>query len=379
MKRYGFFGLAAALLLAGCSSLNPFADTPGPKPTELKSIPNALGVKTLWSYSIGKAETYVFQPAVSGNSIFVASKEGELARIDNGQMVWRIKTGKPLSGGVGVDNGLVVVATPKAEVLAFAAANGEPRWTATATSEVLASPAVSGRLVIVRSGDNKLVALDAADGKRKWIYQRSNPPLALRNWAPPVIADRYAFTGFPGGKLVALSLDNGAPIWEGTVASPKGATELERVADVVSVPLLDGRSICGAAYQGRVACFDIGGNGALAWARDISSAPGIGGDLRNIYVSDDKGAVHALDRANGKTLWKQDALSHRRLTAPVAYGSTVVVGDAFGFLHFLNKDTGALVGRYQADSSPIVATPVVLGTAVLVQTSKGGVHAVETQ
>ena len=45
------------------------------------------------------------------------------------------------------------------------------------------------------------------------------------------------FAGFPGGRLVALALANGNVGWDATVALPKGATELERVADISSLPV----------------------------------------------------------------------------------------------------------------------------------------------
>jgi small GTP-binding protein len=85
-----------------------------------------------------------------------------------------------------------------------------------------------------------------------------------------VLVDKYVFAGFPGGKLIAVSADNGAPLWEGTVALPKGATELDRVADVTSVPVIDGRMICAGRFPGAHSCFDLG-NGNLIWSRDISS------------------------------------------------------------------------------------------------------------
>jgi outer membrane protein assembly factor BamB len=116
---------------------------------------------------------------------------------------------------------------------------------------------------------------------------------------------------FSGRQADCRQRDNGAPLWEGTVALPKGATELDRVADVTSAPVIDGRMICAAAFQGRIACFDLG-NGNLIWSRDISSAAGLTIDSRYVYVSDDKGAVHALDKASGASLWKQDKLFLRR-------------------------------------------------------------------
>ncbi|MEF8707777.1 MAG: PQQ-binding-like beta-propeller repeat protein [Candidatus Accumulibacter propinquus] len=87
--------------------------------------------------------------------------------------------------------------------------------------------------------------------------------------------------------------------------------------------------ICAAAFQGRVSCFDLG-SGNLIWARDISSAAGLAIDSRYVYVSDDKGAVHALDKASGASLWKQDKLFLRRLTAPLPLRNLVVVAMCAG-------------------------------------------------
>jgi outer membrane protein assembly factor BamB len=204
----------------------------------------------------------------------------------------------PLSGGVGADPRMLVVGTAKGDVLALSTADGSLLWKAKASSEIVAPPVVSAGLVIVRSVDHRLAAYDSANGKRKWLYQRPSTPLSLRVTASPVVIEKYVFAGFPGGKLIAVSAENGAPLWEGTVALPKGATELDRVADVTSAPVIDGRMICAAAFQGRVACFDLG-NGNLMWSRDISSAAGLAIDSRYVYVADDKGAVHALDKASG--------------------------------------------------------------------------------
>jgi outer membrane protein assembly factor BamB len=52
------------------------------------------------------------------------ARDGTVARFDGGRQVWRISAGQPLSGGVGSDGKLVVVGTPKGEVLAFEAAAG---------------------------------------------------------------------------------------------------------------------------------------------------------------------------------------------------------------------------------------------------------------
>lgn len=372
--------LAVVALLAGCSTLdalNPFSSN-GPKMAELQPIKATAAGRVLWRQSVGKAGLYSFVPAIVGSSVYAAGNSGTVMRIDDGAVAWKIDAGQPLSGGVGTDGRLVVVGTPKGEVLAFAAADGKPLWKARATSEILSPPVIGDGLVIVRSADNRLAAYDAEDGRRKWIYQRPVPALSLRVTSAPVIDGKYVFAGYPGGKLIAVSLANGAAVWKGAVALPKGATELDRVADITSQPIISGRLICAVAYQGRVACFELG-NGAQAWARDMSSAAGLSIDGRSLYVTDDKGAVHALDLASGASLWKQDKLFLRKVSAPVARRGFVVVADVQGVVHFLGRDDGAFVARLTTDGSPVVAPPQLQGSSIVVQTSNGGVFAIEAE
>ncbi|MRD73793.1 outer membrane protein assembly factor BamB [Rhodocyclus tenuis] len=368
--------------LAACStldSINPFASKPlGPKVAELKPFVASAEARVLWREGIGKPGDYVLSPAVVDDSVYVVDRDGVLTRFDGGRKVWRVKVGQTVSGGVGADSRTVVVGTPKGEVLAFSAADGSPLWSARATSEVLAPPVIGDDVVVVRSGDNRLAAFELADGKRRWTFQRPSPALAIRVAAAPLIADRYVFAGFPGGKLVAVSLANGAPVWEGTVAVPKGVTELDRVADITSTPAIDGQEICAAAYQGRVACFDLG-NGSLIWAREMSSSAGLAIDSRYVYVSDDKGAVHALDRNSGASIWKQDRLAQRRLTAPLVRRGLVAVADLQGVVHFLKRDDGAFAARLTTDGNPVVAPLKASAEGVVVQTQGGAIYAIEAQ
>mgnify|MGYP001206704775 CR=1 FL=1 len=378
--------LLAVLLLSGCTTLsesinkiNPWAGKSGPKPTELQAIQPSVAARVRWSVNIGKADAHVFTPAVVGSSVYVAAADGSLARIDDGAVVWNIKAAPALSAGVGSDGRLVVVGTAKGDILAFSAEDGKALWQTKVTSEVLAAPAVSEDGVAVKSGDNRIFLLEIKDGARKWFYQRATPSLFLRSFSGPVFADRFVFAGFPGGKLMALDVRNGAPVWEGTVALPKGATELDRVADVVSLPLFDGGQLCAVAFQGRVACFDLKQGGQVVWARDFSSSTGIAIEGRYLFAADTKGAVHALDRDNGSSVWKQDKLLHRKLSAPAARRNLVAVGDLAGVIHLLRREDGDFAARVETDGTPVLAPVQVLGSGFLVQTTGGTVAAIEAQ
>ncbi len=361
-----------ALAVSACSSLNPFvADAKIPA---LKPIASAVATTEEWRARVGDAGRYVLQPALSGGVVFAAG-DGDVERLENGRTVWKTPLKVTVSGGVGSDGQLVVVGTPKGEVIALDAATGQVRWRVFVNAEVLAAPGVSGGIIVVRSADSRLFGLDPADGKQRWVYQRATPPLSLRN-AAGVVLDRDAiFAGFPGGKLAAISPANGSLMWEGTVAIPRGATELERMADITSTPVIGSRATCAVAFQGRVACFDMS-NGTTLWTRDLSSSKGLDLDERHVFVTDEKGAVHALDIASGASAWKQDQLAGRGTGRPKVAGDYVVVGDVEGYVHLLRKDDGSVVGRRRAASAPILADLLRSSGSIVVQARDGSVSAI---
>lgn len=363
--------LAAALagLLAGCSSSEPKT-----KAAELAPFQPSAQMPVLWQAGVGSAGDFVFTPAVVGEAVYAAAHDGTIARFDNGRQTWRISAGERLSGGVGADGNLVAVGTAKGDVLVFDAETAKPLWKSRIGAEVLAAPAVGDSLVVVRSGDARITAFDARDGKRRWVFQRATPALTLRSNVGVLLSERVVVAGLPGGKLVAINARNGAALWEVTVAQPKGATELERVADITSLPVVDGKEICAVAFQGRLACFDIASGNQL-WARDISSSAGVDMDKTRVYVSDDKGAVHAFSRNSGASLWKQDKLFMRGLSRPIVRGRRVAVADFEGVVHLLNVEDGEFAARAGTDGSAIQADPQEWGDGLLVQTKKGGLVA----
>ena len=369
--------LAAALLAGGCSSLNPFSSS-APKPAALQDFTPSAERAVNWRASVGSAGEYRFQPAVWGDSVYAAGHRGTVARFEGGRQVWGADTDIRLSAGVGTDGRLAAVVATDGTVIALDAQTGAERWRAPVGAEVLAPPAVSLEFVIVRASDNRLIALDARDGSQRWTYQRNNPPLALRSFASVVIEGPVVLAGFPGGKLGVINLANGGAITELNVALPRGATELERVADIVGTPVVGRREVCAVAYQGRAACFDTSSGNPL-WARDFSSSVGMDRDARFAMITDDQDAVHALDASSGASVWKQDALARRAVSRPLIVGDHVIVGDVQGYVHALTRDTGSFAARDRAGNDAISADPVAYGRGFVVQGAGGDITAYEVR
>jgi len=360
----------SCVVLGGCAGK-------GPQPANLVSFKPSARPVVVWQVNIGDAGRYVFTPAIHANSVFAASNRGDLVRLDaaNGKTLWRLDTKAALSGGVGVSENMVLVGTSKGSVLAYDL-EGKPLWQSRVSSEVLSAPQAGGEFVVVRSGDSRIFGLDARDGSRRWEYQTTPPPLTLRSNPGVIVIENFVIAGMPAGKLVVLNLANGGLVWEAIVAAPKGDNELERITDIAGQPLVETARVCAATFQGRVACYDTQ-KGAQLWARPASSVGSLAADDLSVYLSEDNGSLVALDRNSGASVWKQDKLSARNLSAPLAVKDYVVVGDFEGQVHFLKFEDGSFAARIATDGGGIASAPVSIDKGkVLVQTRKGGIYAI---
>jgi len=272
-----------------------------------------------------------------------------------------------------VNGSRIVVGTTKGEVLAYDT-SGKQVWVSSVAGEVIAPPAISRKVVVVRTSDGRIFGLSLDDGKRLWVFQRPSPSLLLRSESGVLAVGGDVLAGYPNGKLIALDLEDGKLTWEVTVSLPRGATELERIADVSGLPIIDGSNVCAGAFQGKVACFEIQSRNML-WARDVSTALALANDARYLYVTDDTGAVQALDKSTGTSVWKQDKLAWRKVTAPLVVGGSIFVGDGFGYVHALSPTDGAIIGRLATDGSAITSMVAAAG-GIVVQTAKGTVSLV---
>jgi outer membrane protein assembly factor BamB len=381
----------ALLSLAGCGTVGKVSDTVGgwfgsnaPKPVELSDFKASASLSKAWETQVGEANRGDFAPDSDGQGVYAASSEGAVMRIDlvSGKTVWRINAGTRLTAGVGTGQGLVVAGTAKGDLLTWKAADGSKAWSVNLGAEITARPVVSGGFVYARTGDGRVFKVDAQDGKIQWAYSRVLPVLTLRSPAGVAVDSEVVYAGHPGGRLTALAQNNGAPVWEANVALPKGSTEIERIADVVGAPVVDGTLACAGAFQGRVACFDRG-NGNLRWARDFSALRGIAIDGRALYAVDADAVVQAFDRNRGVSPWKQEGLKRRGISMPLAVSEWVMVGDYAGMVHLLKRDDGAFAARASTDGSAIIGQPLALSGTLsggfVVQTAKGGLYAFKIQ
>lgn len=364
------------LMLGGCSTIGDWISGKNnvAMPAKLVEFNQTASFNVRWHSELGDSARNILHPAIGKDAIYGVSGKGMLTRLDGatGKQVWRIDSGIFISGGVGIGSGIVVFGSEKGDVLAYGE-DGKLRWKSKVSSEVLSAPQVADDVVVVRSGDGHIVGLNVADGKLLWSYERSTPALVVRSHAGVVVQRGVVFAGFAAGKLAAISLKDGSVLWENAVSQPRGNTELERISDITSNPVVDDEQVCAIAFQGRLACFDVA-QGSPLWTRDISGDKGMMLLRKFLYLSDASGTLMALDKTTGNTLWKNEQLNLRETATPYTLGDFTVAGDFEGYLHALNREDGRFVARTRLDNTAIQGEPIMFDGGLLVQTQGGGLY-----
>lgn len=365
--------LLLGTVLGGCSTL--FESDNQEPPAELVTYSPSIAVNTMWSVDTGAGnagQSLNLVPAISKQYIFVADYDGlvQAVNIDNGEVIWSTNTKTVLASGPGLGNDKILLGTRKAEIIALSVNQGQELWRTNVSSEVLAIPRAAESTAVVYSVDGRIYGLNADTGKRKWIYNRDEPALTLRGSSSPVLSNGTVTAGLSGGILVSLILATGEPRWETVVTQPQGRSELERIVDIDTDPLIQDGQIYVATYQGEVVSVDST-TGTLLWHRKMSVHKNMATDGQRLYVTDATSRIWALDMHSGAALWQQAGLLRRNLTSPAVVGEYVVIGDLDGYVHWLSREDGSQLARTKVSSSPITTPPLVKNSIAYIYTDNG--------
>jgi len=380
--------LISATLLSGCSLFNGEEDVVQMSP--LPTVVNQFTPEKVWSTSVGDGVGDYYSnlhPAWAENTVYAADRYGVVKALDatNGKEQWKVDLSENkgffssnipalLSGGLTVDEYHVYVGSERGQVFALNNSDGSIAWQTKAAGEVLSRPVVSDGLVLVHTSNGMLQGLDQNSGEIKWTVNLDMPALSLRGESAPATAFGAAIVGGDNGRVSAVIMNQGQIIWQQRISQAAGATEIARLSDVDTTPVVDNGVVYTLAYNGNLAALDLR-SGQILWKREIGSVHNMIVDAGRIYLVDQDDRVIALSTEGGVTIWRQSELLHRNLTAPVMYNGYLVVGDSEGYLHWLNTDDGRFVAQQEVDSSGFQTEPVVASDKLLIQSKDGEVYA----
>ena len=196
---------------------------------ELTSLDAASG-DILWHHS-GITENAALMgasnPAVQGDSVFVAYNSGEIfgLRVQNGRVSWSYSLSSAAQGGAlpaiadirglpVLDHGRLFAISHSGRFAAIDQRTGDRLWEADIGG--IDTPVVSGDAVFVYGGDSQLIALSQDNGRALWVKDlpkyadlkdKDSDPLV---WSGPVLAGEKLWMVNSRGILASFSPQNGA-------------------------------------------------------------------------------------------------------------------------------------------------------------------------
>ena len=370
------------MLLAACGGKSKITDFFGAEEIAKKpKVVTSTRLQRNWRVGLGKkieAGDSNISPAQLGVHLYAASPNGQVTKIDaaSGKRVWQTKLKKvSISAGVSVGTGLVLVGSDKGIIYALNQEDGSVSWQKQLSSEILASPAIDRDIVVARAGDGKVFGLEAFDGEIMWTISRQLPKLTLRGDSRPLLYGGVVFTGFSDGTLAALEAKNGRALWDFPISFARGSSEIDRLSDIDTNPLLVANYIYVSSYQEVTHALNIQDQ-RIEWSADVSSFHSLAYDAAHLYVSDKQGEVHQIDRTNGQKVWSQQGLRLFDVTAPISAGKYVLVADGDGSIYVLDKGDGSFVGKHRLGAKTIIGEAIVEGENVYFIDSDGSLQSV---
>jgi outer membrane protein assembly factor BamB len=382
-----------SLGLVACSSTDE--EDEATKVAELTEIKQAFDADVLWESSVGNGVSDYFsriKPNVAYGKLYSASRYGDVVALElaNGEEVWSTdlsdikgkrgfferRRSALLNGGPILGIQKVFIGSENGEVFALDADTGKLDWQGKVKGEVIAAPAIDAGILVVNTASGVIKAFNASNGQDEWQIEQEVPALTLRGVSSPAISSGGVMVGSANGTMSVYILETGQQGWTVEVGEAGGSTQLERVIDVDSAPLIYGDKVYSISVKGNLTAIDLR-TGRMIWERQYSSYHDMAISGNNLFLTDIKGHVYAVDRLNGFEKWSQLALTNRGVTGPATIGDYIVVGDFEGYLHFIDQTTGDIVARHEVDSSGLNIAPTVHENIIYAQSRNGDLQAIK--
>jgi outer membrane protein assembly factor BamB len=217
-----------------------------------------------------------------------------------------------------------------------------------ASSAVSASPAVADTVAYVPGSTGKLAAVDVHSGAPLWTWQLASKAALGAPAVDP--ANGLVFVGGSDGSLNAISSYTGKKVWSDTVGGH------------VTPPVFGGGRVYVGSSTGTVEAVNET-NGKTVWstklANPVTTSPALDTTAKLVIVGESKGGLTALSTAGAKQ-WTH-SVANAIATPPAISGGSVYFG-AGDSVHAVSEASGAAQWSY-ATTGAIASTLTVTSTS----------------
>jgi outer membrane protein assembly factor BamB len=216
--------------------------------------------------------------------------------------------------------------------------NGRVNWRYELRNPIISRPTVSNGRLFLTTSDDTIYAFDAGTGKWLWHYRRRSAPVStILGASQPLVDGNDVIVGLSDGFLVDLNLSDGQLKWE------KRLHAASKFTDVDAHPVLEDGVIYIPSYDGALYALKRNG-GDTIWRYDIGGSRDVVIEGDEIFLPSSDGSVIALNKGTGRVLWKFD-LDRGTPTRLAVTDRYIIVGSSYQYLYALDKQNGKGVYR----------------------------------
>jgi outer membrane protein assembly factor BamB len=335
-------GLVIALVAgvaAGCGGRNIHK--------ELKSDPEVLVRQWTFSshgpFNAGDRGLEYSNPTLYEHSLIFGNQSTGLVSIYPGLQAtrWVLPIKNGVISEVSVEQGAAYFGGGDGFLYCVNAETGRVNWRYDLKNPLISRPTVQAGRVFVSTTDDTVYAFDAGTGKWLWHYKRRSTPTATTHGASAPLADgNDVLVGLSDGFLVDLGVNDGQLKWERKI------NQGTKFTDVDAHPVLDGSTLYVPSYDGALYAMKRQGGDTL-WRFDAGASSSVVIDGDRLYLASTDGNVYALQKNNSKVLWKF-GVDGGVPTHPVVTDRYVIFGSSHQYLYALDKVTGQGLYRWNA-------------------------------
>jgi len=324
--------------------------------------------------------------------------QGRVFTIDSSSLVTALsaKTGKEIwhadlmpndvsassSGGIAYDDGKIFVATGFAQLIALDAKTGKVIWKETLSGPMRGAPAVRAGRVVVVTVDDHTYCLAADDGQTLWTHQGTLEPASLLAGNSPAIDGNVVVVPYASGELFALRIENGAAIWQESIANISRTQGVATLTDITGRPIIDRGKVYVMGHADVLAALDVR-TGKRLWDRDIGGiqSPWVAGDY--LYIITNSNELVAVETKSGNLnwvtqlqTWENPEKKKGRVvwTGPILASNRLIIGSNLGVLASVSPYTGEILGQVEIGVG-ISVPPVVANNSLYFYTDDADVLA----
>jgi outer membrane protein assembly factor BamB len=375
MKHYKLCLIILYIVLYGCATQN----TPSPHDISLKKDKDTIHLKWLNS-KLSASNIGSFVPTLdSDNSIYAIDSSGYIIKIDStdGSIIDKFNINKEVVSGMALSSDMLYITTSSAKLLAISKFKHQIEWEVQLSTLAIEPPQYSQNKVVVKTNDAVVSCYDAKNGNLIWVFQRPSPILTLHNTNTMELntGGDVMLLGENNGKVALINLNTGIALFELAISIPNGATDIDKISDITSRPVLSDKTICANTYNGKLSCLNAV-NGLLLWSQPFSSYTQIITDKQYLYAINNEGVVFAFDINTGVRVWANYELQYRTLYSPITLGDFVVMGDIEGHIYTIDKYSGKLVDMIETSLKGGLSYPIANNYRVVYQAGNGNIGAI---